>query len=186
MTARIGAPEEVGDAGAARVAFSRAAVHSAGSGTLRRIQKTRKAGRIADEEHVAGRQVGHQIDGDGGEQDADVDAVWSTAAIHGRQRLGQVSASSDEPTAHSPPMPSAARKRKMRRCHHVVREGREAGEDGVGEDGQAEGAAAAEAIADASEEAAAQRPADEERGLDPRALLAHGGVGGARSRPGAP
>ena len=27
--------------------------------------------------------------------------------------------SSDAPTAHSPPMPSAARKRKIIRCHHV-------------------------------------------------------------------
>ena len=45
--------------------------------------------------------------------------VCSTAAIQGRQRLGHVSDSSDAPTAHSPPMPSAARNRKMSRCHHV-------------------------------------------------------------------
>ena len=45
--------------------------------------------------------------------------VCSTAAIHGRQRRGQVSESSDEPTAHSPPMPSAARKRKIISCHQA-------------------------------------------------------------------
>ncbi len=39
-------------------------------------------------------------------------ADWSVAAIHGRHDRGQVSANSDAPTAHSPPMPSAARKRK--------------------------------------------------------------------------
>ena len=45
--------------------------------------------------------------------------VWSTAAIHGRQAFGHVSASSDAPTAHSPPMPSAATKRKIMSCHQV-------------------------------------------------------------------
>jgi hypothetical protein len=60
-----------------------------------------------------------------------------------------------------------------------VRRVGEAGEDRVGEDGEAEGAAAAEPIAQAPEEAATQGPPGEERRLDPRALLAHGGVGGA-------
>src|ERR1043165_8010955 len=46
--------------------------------------------------------------------------VCGTAAIQARQRLGQVSERSDEPTAHSPPMPRAARNRKISRCHHVV------------------------------------------------------------------
>lgn len=43
-------------------------------------------------------------------------AVCSTAASHFRQPLGHVLESSVEPTAHSPPMPSAAGKRKIRRC----------------------------------------------------------------------
>ena len=46
-------------------------------------------------------------------------AVWSTAATHGRQRRGHVSESSDDPTAHSPPIPSAARNRNASNCHHV-------------------------------------------------------------------
>ena len=45
--------------------------------------------------------------------------VCRIAAIQGRQCLGHVSDSSDAPTAHSPPMPSAATNRKMSRCHHV-------------------------------------------------------------------
>ena len=47
-------------------------------------------------------------------------AVCSVAAIHGRHDFGQVSESSEAPTAHSPPIPSAARKRKAIRCHHSV------------------------------------------------------------------
>ena len=40
-----------------------------------------------------------------------------TAAIQGRHFLGQVSESNEAPMAHSPPMPSAARKRKIINCH---------------------------------------------------------------------
>ena len=45
--------------------------------------------------------------------------VWSTAASHGRHAFGQVSVSSDAPTAHSPPMPSAATNRNSISCHQV-------------------------------------------------------------------
>ena len=45
--------------------------------------------------------------------------AWSTAEIHGRHRRGHVSEIRDEPTAHSPPIPSAATKRKIRSCHHA-------------------------------------------------------------------
>src|SRR5882724_12994310 len=45
--------------------------------------------------------------------------VCRTAAIHGPHRRGQVSASKEEPTAHSPPIPKAARKRKIIKCHQV-------------------------------------------------------------------
>src|SRR5689334_6074991 len=45
--------------------------------------------------------------------------VCKTAAIHGRHLFGHVSESSDDPTAHSPPIPSAATKRKIINCHHV-------------------------------------------------------------------
>src|SRR6185503_9229203 len=41
------------------------------------------------------------------------------AAIHGRQRRGQVSESREAPTAHSPPIPSAERNLKIINCHHV-------------------------------------------------------------------
>jgi hypothetical protein len=45
--------------------------------------------------------------------------VWSIAAIHGRHAFGHVSESSEAPTAHSPPIPSAAMKRNSISCHHV-------------------------------------------------------------------
>jgi hypothetical protein len=45
--------------------------------------------------------------------------VCRTAAIQGRQFFGQVSDSSEAPTAHSPPIPRAARNRKINRCHQV-------------------------------------------------------------------
>src|SRR5205085_1911114 len=39
--------------------------------------------------------------------------------IHGRHFFGHVSASSEAPTAHSPPIPSAERNRQISNCHHV-------------------------------------------------------------------
>ena len=98
-------------------------------------------------------------------------AVCSTAAIQGRQLRGQVSESSAAPTAHSPPMPSAARKRKISNCHQVCAKYDSPVKSGVGEDRQHQRAAAAHAIADAAEESAAQRPADQERRLDQRAVV---------------
>jgi hypothetical protein len=76
-------------------------------------------GQDADEEDVAGRQVGHQVDGGGGEHDADVDAALEHGRDPGTPRFGHVSESSDEPTAHSPPIPRAARNRKIKSCHQA-------------------------------------------------------------------
>ena len=45
--------------------------------------------------------------------------LWSVAAIQGRHRPGHVSDRSEAPTAHSPPIPRAARNRKISRCHQV-------------------------------------------------------------------
>src|SRR5438105_2267341 len=45
--------------------------------------------------------------------------LCKTAAIHARHDFGQVSARSDAPTAHSPPIPSAERNRNKKSCHHV-------------------------------------------------------------------
>ena len=47
-------------------------------------------------------------------------AVCSVAAIQGRHFFGQVSESSEAPTAHSPPMPRAERKRQTSRCVQSV------------------------------------------------------------------
>ena len=65
--------------------------------------------------------------------------VWSTAAIQGRQRRGQVSESSEAPTAHSPPIPRAARNRKISRCHQVCAKNDRPVNRRVGEDRQASG-----------------------------------------------
>ncbi len=65
------------------------------------------------------RQEGDEPDEQGGAEMPRLTPLWSTAAIHGRQALGQVSVRREAPTAHSPPMPSAATKRKSISCHHV-------------------------------------------------------------------
>jgi hypothetical protein len=104
-------------------------------------------------------------------------AHCSTAAIQGRHFFGQVSESSEAPTAHSPPIPSAARNRKIISCHQVLREERKAREKRVGEDRQDQRAAAAEAVADDAEERAAEGPPEEEGRLDPRTVKRHGRVG---------
>ena len=105
--------------------------------------------------------------------------VCRTAAIQGRQRRGQVSDSSEAPTAHSPPMPSADRKRKISRCHQLVARHDSPVNSGVGEDGQRQRPAAPQAVADAAEEAAAQRPAEQEAGLDDRGVAPDAGIAGA-------
>ncbi len=97
-------------------------------------------------------------------------ALCRTAAIHGRHRRGHVSESSAAPTAHSPPIPSAARKRQIRRCHQVWAKNDNPVKSGIGEDREVQAPGAADAVADASEEPAAQRPAHQERGLDDRAV----------------
>src|SRR5947207_3984842 len=45
--------------------------------------------------------------------------LCKTAAIHGRHVRGHVSDNNDAPTAHSPPIPKAATKRKISKCHQV-------------------------------------------------------------------
>ena len=104
--------------------------------------------------------------------------VWSTAAIQGRHWRGQVSDSSDAPTAHSPPMPSAARNRKMSRVPPRLRKERQPGEGGVSQHRQAQRTRAAQPVADAPEEPAPQRPAQHEAALDDRTVAAHARVGG--------
>ena len=108
-------------------AFDLAACHSSGSGTARRIHSTSSAGRmptrntkrLGDAEEKC---VPHRI-ASGPRTMAMMTpiftAVCKVAATHGRHCLGHVSDSSDAPTAHSPPMPSAARNRKMNNCHQV-------------------------------------------------------------------
>ena len=60
-----------------------------------------------------------------------------------------------------------------------LREERQAGEQRIGQDRQDQRPAAAQQIAHPAEETAAQRPAHEKRGLNPRAFLANQRVGRA-------
>ena len=103
-----------------------AACHSSGSGTARRIQRARETPArcrrgirsAADSSGSATATARHPS----ASSTPQLTPLCSTAAIHGRQLRGQVSDRSEAPTAHSPPMPSAARKRKISRCHHSWRD----------------------------------------------------------------
>src|ERR1043165_5547796 len=103
----------------------RAACHSSGSGTLRRIQNTISAGsnptrntnfsgdgcplNILALSPTAAQAISTPM----------FTPVWSTAAIQGPHFRGHVSERSAEPTAHSPPIPRAEINRKISSCHQV-------------------------------------------------------------------
>ena len=97
--------------GEASFASRWAECHSSVSGTSLRIQKTSRAGSTPTRKTTRGlqpasRKVVHEAS-----KMPMLTPLWSTAAIQGRQRRGQVSDSNEAPTAHSPPMPTAARNR---------------------------------------------------------------------------
>ena len=96
-----------------------------------------------------------------------------TAAIQGPQRRGQVSANSDAPTAHSPPIPSGGQKAADQKVPPGLRDEGEAGEEGVGKDSEYQGRGASKTIAQPAEKPAPQRPAHEERRLNDRSVIAH-------------
>ena len=86
--------------------------------------------------------------------------VWSTAAIQGRHRRGQESEDEQVPPG--------------------LRKERQPGEGGVSEHGEAQRARPAQSVTNASEETAAQCPAQHEATLDDRAVAAYARIGGAR------
>src|ERR1051325_869577 len=99
-----------------------AACHSSGSGTALRTQKTSKAGRIPTRKRYLGcvetMEDISQLDNTASNTPM-FTPLCSTAAIHSRHDLGQVSESNDAPTAHSPPMPRAERNLNKKSCHQV-------------------------------------------------------------------
>ena len=133
----------------------------------------------ADEENPARVLRGHEIDREAGEEDADIHPGLKhrrdprTPAR--RPRFGK-QARADRPFAADA---ERGEKAEDEQLPPGLREARETGESGVGENGEAQRAAAPELVADASEESAAERPADEERRLNPRALLFHKRIVGA-------
>ena len=97
-----------------------------------------------------------------------------------RRSSGQSSETSAAPMAHSPPMPTPARKRKIASVQMPVAKARQQREEGEAEDAEHHGAHAAEAIGDRSPD---QRhaPADHEQGEEQAAVVADVRVGGRDS-----
>ena len=177
------AAEEVGDAGRRRPSPSRlAACHSSVSGTARRIQRTSSAGSTPTRKTTRGLLPASSERGTRGEQDAEVDP----ALEHGGDprppppgpRLRQ-QRRPDRPLAADP---EGGEESDDQQLPPRLREVGQAGERRVGEDRQAERPAPPDQVADAAEEAAAERPADQERGLNPRAVAADGLVPRVRPR----
>ena len=81
---------------------------------------------------------------------------------------------------HSPPMPTPARKRKAASCQTVVAAHPRKVKSGVAEDGEDEGADAAEAIGQGSPEER-EAPADQENGEEDAAVEADVGLGGGEA-----
>ena len=147
-----------------------------GLGDLAADPEDQPGGQHAHEEHQPGVDAGHQEGGDRGQQDADVHRRLE----HGGQpgpppsRPGlREQGCADGPLAADP------QRRQEPEDQEVppgLRDRGEPGEEGIGQDRQRQRPAAAQAIAEPAEEAAAQRPAQQERRLDPRAVPPHAGV----------
>jgi len=105
--------------GRRRGALARAVRHSAGSGTFPADPEDEERRKDADQEDSPRREPRQHVDGQAGEEDADVHPACSTAAIHGRQRERPRFGEGEEPTAHSPPTPRGGQKAEGQRCHHV-------------------------------------------------------------------
>jgi hypothetical protein len=84
-----------------------------------------------------------------------------------------------EPTAHSPPMPSAARKKtENQKMPPSLRKKGEACECGVSEHSEGKRAAPPNEIAEPAEKCATERPADEEGSLNPGGFFLHRRIAG--------
>ena len=162
-----------------------ASLHSAGSGTSRRIQKTSQAGSTPTRKTSRGLVPAIRKAATEASRMPTFTADWSTAASQGRHRRGQVSESSEAPMAHSPPIPRRRQEPEDQEMPPGLRDRGQPGEEGIGQDRQRQRPAAAQAIAEPAEEAAAQRPAQQERRLDQRAVPAHSRDRSGRTAPAA-
>src|SRR5690348_8372447 len=96
---------------------ARAACHSCDSGTDRRIHTTTNAGTIPAKNTNRYGSPAIELVTAHTSSTPMFTPVCKIAANHGRSRAGQVSDNNDDPTAHSPPIPSAATNRKIINCH---------------------------------------------------------------------
>ena len=98
--------------------FSLAPDHSSGSGTAFRIQIVANAGSTPTRKTIRGSWISLLAS-----EAISIPAMYPLCKIappRYRCFLFSVSDTNAAPAAHSPPMPRAARNRKMRRCHHSV------------------------------------------------------------------
>ena len=126
----------------------------------------------AHEEDHAGAPAGEQEGRARGQQNADVDTALEHGSDPGPPAAGpglRQQRGADGPLAADAERGQEADDEQL---PPRVREEGKAGEQGIGEDGQAQRPAPADAVADAPEETAPDRPADQERGLDPGAVPA--------------
>ncbi len=126
----------------------------------------------AHEEDHAGAPAGEQEGRARGQEDADVDTALEHGGDPGPPAAGP--GLRQQRGADGPLAADAERGQESddEQLPPRVREEGKAGEQGVGEDRQAQRPAPADAVADAPEETAPNRPADQERGLDPGAVPA--------------
>ncbi len=137
----------------------------------------------ADEKDAFLGIAGELIDDDDGAKDADVDAALQDG---GDPRSPAARPGLGEETGADGPFAANAERGDETKEHELppgLREVGKTGENGVGENGEAEGAAASEPIAEAAEDGAADGPANKKGGLNPGAVFFDGG-GRKGRRPG--
>ena len=153
--------------GAASVACRLAASPFLGFGDLAADPEHEEGRQHADEEDHAGALARQQKSRARGQQDADVDAALEHGGDPGPPAAGprlRQQRGADRPLAADAEGRQESYDEQLPPRLH---EKGQAGEQRVGEDRQAERPAPADQVADATEETAAERPADQERSLDP-------------------
>ena len=113
-------------------------------------------------------EISRQVNYGAGQQHADIDAgLQSTAAIHGRQRLGHVSESKESRRPIRRQNAESSDKPENQQLPPGLRPNRKAPEHGVSENRQARARLRSNTLAEAPE-TAAERPTNQKGSLNPR------------------
>ena len=155
-------------------AFSLAAFHSSGSGTEWRIQSTSNAGKMPTRKITRSgsfSQVSRIMLATAAARLPRFTPVCSTAAIQGRHCGRPCFRQERRPHGPLAANPQRGQKPKDHQVPPRVGKERQAGEDGVGKNGEHQRPAAAQSIADAPEEC--RRPAPSQRGTPPESTSAY-------------